>query len=523
MKIYIAQTNPKNADITYNLAIIKQHIDQARAKKATIVVFGELAITGYALKDLFLNATIIEQTAKAIEELEVYCPEIAVVIGYPKKDSLSDKLLNTAGVFYQGKLMLEYYKKALVDFECFNESRYFTTKTNCQNTFSIQDHTFALSICHDIWDKKTMPEISSTKVDGIINISASPYEIDKDSTRDLVLIKAAKQHNCKVIYTNIVGGHDGLIFDGNSKIINQNGNKLLQLKHCQTDSIVFDLTSTAIIPVAKLLKLDSMYKALTLGVSEYIKNNSLKKICIGISGGLDSAVVAALAVDAIGAENVVGIFMPSRYTSQLSIDAANQLAKNLSIQLITQPITSCFETLQLQLSNAPPAPQKVEQQNLQARLRCCILMYYANMLNAVALNTGNKSELAMGYCTTYGDMIGALAPIGDLFKTKVFELAKFLNTQQERIPAAIIQRPPSAELAPNQKDTDQLLAYDLLDSILTKILQANCIDSLNAEEKAIYHKLKNAEHKRRQSPFVIKLTNTSFNIDRQQPITYKPL
>jgi NAD+ synthase (glutamine-hydrolysing) len=214
MKIYIAQTNPKIADIAYNLTIIKYHIDQAREKKATIIVFGELAITGYALKDLFLNSTIIKQTAKAIKELQIYCPDIAVVIGYPKKDSLSNKLLNTAGVFYQGKLILEYYKKALVDFECFNESRYFTKKTNCQNTFSIQDHTFALSICHDIWDEKTMPEISATKVDGIINISASPYEIDKDLARDLVLTKAAKQHNCTIIYTNIVGGHDGLIFDG---------------------------------------------------------------------------------------------------------------------------------------------------------------------------------------------------------------------------------------------------------------------------------------------------------------------
>ena len=522
MKIYIAQINPKIADIAYNLKIIRQHIDKAYNTGARLVIFGELSLTGYALKDVFLTDTIIKQSEQAITEITSYQPDIAVIIGYPKQDERSSKLLNTAGVLYKGAIHLEYTKRALVDFGCFNESRYFTTTSDKKNTFYIENYQFALSICHDIWEDKIMKTTTDKPVDAIINISASPYEIDKNIARDIVLNKAAKYHKCSIIYANIVGAYDSLIFDGNSKFINKNGDKALQLKHCEEDSLLFDLTSSTN-NLVHTEPLEELCKALVMGIRDYINDNSLSKVCIGLSGGLDSAVIATLAVDAIGKENVIGVFMPSAYTSTLSFNATEELAKNLNIKLITQPITNCFENLQFQLSNNPVNPEKIEQQNMQSRLRCCILMYYANLFDAIVLNTGNKSELAMGYCTTYGDMIGAIAPIGDLFKTQVFDLAKILNIKEKRIPEKIIQRAPSAELSPNQKDTDQLLEYAELDLIIAKIIQAKCVNELNKKELEIYNKIKKVEHKRKQAPFVLKLTNSSFNIDRQQPITYKLL
>ena len=486
MEITIAQIKPKLGNIQHNLEKIQDAITKAK----DIIIFPELALTGYPLQDVLFQKELQAQLTSAIEQLKNFKPEPAIILGYPKYTPHG--ILNAAGVIYNRSIIHEFYKNHLADFECFNESRYFIKKPT-NNIITIGKYKFALTICYDLWNKKN--QIITEPVNAIISINASPYDLTKDIRRNNML-KSHKNLSTPIIYTNLVGAQDSLIFDGASRVMNAHGKIIRQLDSFKEQIYNFDLNNIKEHTPKTPPKLQN---AIILGIKDYFYNSHNSQAFIGISGGLDSAVVAALTAQALGSKNVTGIMMPSIYTSQDSLELSKELCTQLNIKLITESIDPCFNLLKTQL--ASNNPNSNAEQNLQARIRGIILMYYANKNQGLVVNTGNKSELAMGYCTLYGDMIGALAPIGDLTKTQVIQLAHELN-----IPQKIINRAPSAELAPNQKDSDSLPEYHVLDKSINKI-----------NNRALQKTIQKHEHKRQQGPMLLKLSESCFTVDEKLP------
>lgn len=537
MKIAAAQINPIVGDLEGNLKKILDAIQKAKSQQADIVLFSELALTGYPPEDFLLLPHFIkaaeEKLTSIITASEGICTIVGTVRFNPHK---AEKFLyNSAAIIVNGKCIGFYDKILLPTYDVFDERRYFEPGQNSP-IWELKGKKIAVTICEDIWQHASLVESTSYlcdpilelkkhKPDLLLNLSASPYNVSRFPIRVEVCKRVAATLQCPVILCNQVGGNDSLIFDGNSLFVNPEG--LIQSgKAFEEDVAIFDLSKSELCKI-ELNENEEIYKALVLGLRDYCQKTGFKKTCIGLSGGIDSALVACLAVDALGKENVLGLVMPSRYSSPETQKDAHILAENLGIKCQEISIEPAFQTFLDLLSPCFEGhPPDSTEENLQARIRGMILMAHSNKFGYLVLSTGNKSELAVGYSTLYGDMCGGLAVIGDVNKEQVYSLSKWINRNREIIPQTIISRAPSAELRLGQKDSDSLPPYEVLDHIQ----QDYIVNHLSPEEiisrhgyskelvEDIIRRIHLAEYKRRQSPPGLRISKKAFSIGRRFPI-----
>ncbi len=564
LKISLAQLNPYVGAIGKNAEKILVASDEAQQQGADILVTPELSLTGYPPEDLLLRPGFIKKTEECLETIITYSRQsIAMIVGYPKLNN--GKLYNMAAVIANGELVAEYAKQELPNYSVFDEKRYFTPGTDsCVVDF--KGHRLGITICEDIWHDHAVEQSVDAGASLVININASPFHTQKIPERLQVVQNKAKKVGRTVVYVNQVGGQDELVFDGASFVVNSDG-EVLQQSPCFIDDLstieatltpeglsvvkagnVRDLPSTVIagiefdgqyneVVLGKHSRSEEneamIYQALVCGLRDYVDKNGFKGVVLGLSGGIDSALTLAIAVDAIGPERVVAIMMPFKYTSDLSKTAAQQQAERLSVQYESVSIEPMFNAFMEQLTPifAGTEPNTTEE-NIQARCRGLMLMAYSNKMGHMVLTTGNKSEMAVGYATLYGDMVGGYSAIKDVYKTLVYDLSRYRNRlaeaqgQPEIIPEVVISRPPSAELAPDQQDSDSLPPYDVLDGILTLYIE----DELSPAEivAAGYSKenvnrvtwlVKRNEYKRRQAAPGVRILKKAFGRDRRYPIT----
>ncbi|MCX5681217.1 MAG: NAD+ synthase [Candidatus Omnitrophica bacterium] len=547
IRIALAQINTTVGDLKGNSQKILDYTANAARMSANVVVFPELALTGYPPEDLLLKKHFVDDNLCALKAITPAIKNIVAVIGFVDRDN-QGLIYNAAAVISNGKLKGVYRKNNLPNYGVFDEKRYFA-KGDGIKIFNYDGLTFAVNICEDIWTK------AGAQI--LLNLSASPYHAGKTKEREKILVACAKKNRVFVAYCNLIGGQDELVFDGSSVIFSPQGKAIACGKAFEEDLIVADIqvpatriSSKAIVvgawPLAqgkvfitgkkerKLSSHEEIYKALVLGTRDYIRKNGFQKAVIGISGGIDSALVAAVTRDAIGKENVLAVSMPSPYTSKGTRADARLVAKNLGIHFQEIPIKKVFgaylETLKPVFKGLKP---NIAEENIQARIRGNILMALSNKFGHLVLTTGNKSEIAVGYCTLYGDMAGGFAVIKDVPKTTVYQLAHFVNQKAgwPIIPQSIIARAPTAELKKNQKDQDTLPPYDVLDKILKAYVEEDKELSRLPQGKSGAHVIKKItslidrmEYKRRQAPLGVKITPKAFGKDRRLPITnqYKP-
>ena len=535
IKVALAQINSKVGDLEYNYSKISKIIKIAKKQKVDLLCFPELAITGYPPEDLLLNNKFIKSTDAFIKKIAKLSKGTTCIIGYPKK--INDKLFNVAGIFLNGKLQGEYKKFQLPNYGVFDENRYFEKGIE-EVSFKIKNQTVGISICEDIWtDLKIINErISRNDIDLLVNLSASPFSIGKQKKRLNILKKISTKNRIKICYCNLVGGQDELVFDGKSMILDRNGNVEAYGKEFEEDILIRSLKFKETKSFNKTLKTkeesepEQIYSALSLGLKDYVEKNGFSKVVLGVSGGIDSALVSAIAVNTLGGKNVLGLALPTIYNSFKSLSLAIELAKNLQFDLSVAPIQDLFEATNKLLVNSYGKKQwDVTEENLQSRIRANILMATSNKLGHLLLATGNKSEISVGYSTLYGDSAGGIAILKDIPKTLVYKLAKFHNKihPKKMIPLGILKREPSAELRDNQKDLDTLPPYKILDQILELYIEegksasyiAKSINIKKSIASSIIKKVNNSEFKRRQSPPGIKITSKAFGRDRRYPIT----
>ncbi|MTF38066.1 NAD+ synthase [Cyanobacterium aponinum] len=549
MKIAIAQLNPTIGDIKNNLKQIKETVNIAEKKGAKLILTPELSLCGYPPKDLLLNKNFLGQMKKELEQFaQEINPQISVLIGIAVINDNAEKegkktLYNSSALIRNGKIETFFHKRLLPTYDVFEEDRYFSAG-NEANYFYLDDVKIGVTICEDLWNQEdfwgkknytTNPvkDLINLDVDLIVNLSASPYVVQKQQVREKMLIYLSKQYKKSLIYVNQVGGNDDLIFDGNSFVVDKKGNIINKAKNFQQDLIYVnyckknqDLISENKINLVNITKEEEIYQALVLGVKDYAKKCGFKQAIIGLSGGIDSALVATIAVSALGKDNVLGVLMPSPYSSAHSITDAEQLVNNLGIKSEKLPIQEVMKSYD---STLHPLFKNTEfgiaEENLQSRIRGTLLMAIANKFGYLLLSTGNKSEMAVGYCTLYGDMNGGLAVIADLPKTQVFSLCHWLNQEKEIIPHNILTKPPSAELKPDQKDQDSLPPYEILDDILERYINhhqsvteiensGHDLDTINKVIKLVVR----AEFKRKQAPPGLKITDRAFGTGWKMPI-----
>ncbi|MBI3591230.1 MAG: NAD+ synthase [Candidatus Melainabacteria bacterium] len=550
MKIALAQINPIIGDFDYNVKKILNNVEAASKQGADLVIFSELVLCGYPPKDLLLKKQFIEDNKKNLEQLAKNIKsDISIIVGFAEENHGEGKPLFDSLALIQGnKIICTRQKVLLPTYDVFDEDRYFE-QGEIIKSVEIHDKQFGFSICEDIWHDDltwTKPryhvdpigELVKQKIDFLINSSASPYFIGKPKIRENVLRNAAKKYKVPIIYVNQTGGNDELIFDGNSCVIDKDGNVCLKLKSFQEDLQVFEYNKNKQITAGRSVPtelpfndMQELLQAITCGLHDYVTKCGFKKVIIGLSGGIDSALVATLATFALGKENVQGVFMPSRYTSNASYTDAKELASNLGIDIKTIPIEESFKTFLNLLSPIwGSVDSSLTQENIQPRIRGLILMAISNQSGALVLSTGNKSELATGYCTLYGDMCGGLSVISDLPKTTVYKLAKYINQKEGKnlIPNNTIIRPPTAELKPNQTDQDTLPPYDLLDQILNAYVEEhlplkeiikNGITKETAQK--VCNMIDKSEYKREQAAPGLKLTSRSFGYGWRMPIAQR--
>ena len=562
----MAQINVIVGDIEGNAKKIEEWMDRAIDLQADVVTFPELALTGYPPEDLLLKPQFIDANMTMIRKLVARTRGITAVIGFVDKQ---DDIYNAAAVARDGELLVVYHKMFLPNYGVFDEFRYFQAGRECP-VVRIGDATVGVSICEDIWypDGPFVQQALSGGAEVLLNISSSPYHAGKRKWRERMLAARAGDNTVIVACNNLVGGQDELVFDGDSLVFDQHGEILVRGLQFKEDLVVSDLdiesvfrsrlhdprrrqqdlspgTSPADLTVSqKVRKRDPMparaevdplpddaeiYQALVLGTRDYVRKNGFSKVVLGLSGGIDSALTAVIAVDALGPENVAGVLMPSEFSSPGSIDDALELGRNLGIELLTIPITDVFETYKESLRAAfKDAQPDVSEENLQARIRGNFLMSLSNKFGWMVLSTGNKSEISTGYCTLYGDMAGGFAVLKDVMKTTVYRLAEYCNRAASsiRIPRATIDKPPSAELRPNQLDVDSLPPYDVLDPILKAYVEEDRSYSEMLElgfDGAIVQRIVRLvdvnEYKRRQAAPGVKITPRAFGRDRRMPIT----
>lgn len=562
LRVALAQINPTVGDIGKNAEKVLSFVETAKEKEADIIAFPELCITGYPPEDLLLNQDFIEDNLVAIRRISKDIYGITVVVGFVNKKA--DNIYNAASVIHEGSIAYVYHKCILPNYGVFDEKRYFEAGINAV-LLKLGSYGIGVTICEDIWDEYG-PYLQEIKMGAklIITINASPYHMGKVKLREQILKKIARENGVYVAYVNMVGGQDELVFDGNSMIIDEQGILIAKAPAFQEHLLLCDIfieqnktlgSKRKIIKdyIPKVVELkqsspnskkeikvesypyldpiEEVYKALMLGLSDYIKKNGFSKVVIGLSGGIDSALVATIATDALGREQVKGVFMPSPYTSKESEEDVLELVKNLGIELIKIPITEIFHCYLRCLEPIFYGQKKDEtEENIQARIRGNLLMALSNKFGWLVLTTGNKSEMSVGYATLYGDMAGGFGVIKDVPKTLVYEIARFRNKKNRVIPERILLKAPSAELRPNQKDTDSLPPYEILD----KILKAYIEDQKRFQEilkevedhetvKRVLEMVEKNEYKRRQAPPGIKITPVAFGKDRRMPITNRYL
>jgi NAD+ synthase (glutamine-hydrolysing) len=541
MKVMVSQLNPKIGDLNGNTRKIIESIERGRKQKADLVLFPELTICGYAPEDLLLHQSFIDGMQQNLEQIIRASHKIAVVVGLARRNlSYGEKgLFNTVAIINDGHLIGFQDKWLLPTYDVFNERRYFEPGQETR-LWEIKGKKIGIVICEDIWQhagyvdltiypRDPIEELAKLKPDLLLNASASPYQIYKPDVRVQVCKKAAKTLQCPVILCCQVGANDQIIFDGYSIYVSKEGELVGLGKGFQEDEMMIDLNQKAKSVAVPDHPIANLYEALTLGVRDYFQKSHFKKACLGISGGIDSALVAHIARDALGSDNVVGIYMPSEYTSKESGEDAFKLCKNLNIECLT---VSIVEPVKAFLSALKPLfagkPEDVTEENIQSRVRGTILMSLSNKHGYIVLSTGNKSEIAMGYCTLYGDMCGGLGVIGDVVKTQIYELVRYLNERagKDVIPQRILDKPPSAELKPGQIDLDALPDYQIVDNVLRGYVEDYLrVDSI-AEKYHIpiktvmnlIRKIHQAEYKRRQGPPIIRVSKKSFGVGRHYPI-----
>ena len=547
MKIAIAQLNPKVGDLEGNAQQILAAARRAHAQGARLMLTPELSLCGYPPRDLLLRSRFIQRLSEAIAQLASQLPAtLAVLVGTvvtkPDAPDVGAKTLYNAAVWLEnGRIKDTFHKRLLPTYDVFDEDRYFAPGMT-QNVMQIDDLTLGITICEDLWNdeefwgQRQYPEnpvvnLVSQGVDAIVNLSASPFYVGKQAVRESLLKHAAQRFSCSILYVNQVGGNDDLVFDGRSVVIDAKGSLLLRGRAFHSELVCFEWTGTTFAASTiseALLEEEELWQGLVLGVRDYTKKCGFSKALLGLSGGIDSSLVAAIAVEALGAENVFGVLMPSPYSSDHSITDALELAQGLTIKTETIPIQPMMESFEMALAPLFQGTELgVAEENIQARTRGNLLMSIANKFNYLLLTTGNKSELAVGYCTLYGDMSGGLAAIADLPKTVVFRLCRWLNDSRgwAVIPESVISKPPSAELRPDQMDQDSLPPYEVLDDILKYRIDAHQsaeeIIALGHDPETVHQilqKVKRAEFKRRQAAPGLKMTDRAFGTGWRMPI-----
>ena len=542
MKIALAQLNPTVGDFAGNSAKILEFARVAQQRGADLAVFSELCLCGYLPLDLIERPEFLARNERELLYLATKLP-IPSIVGYADRanGSTGKAAANAAALLANGRIEFVQHKMLLPTYDVFDESRYFQPAAT-QSVFPFDGQKLGITICEDIWNDKTfwakplyerdpVSELVTQGATFLINISASPYTIDKRSLRIDMLRSLAKTHGLPVVYVNQIGGNDSLVFDGDSAAVLPDGRIAAQASSFVEDLVVFDTkTCSGELHMQPVDELEVALQAVICGTHDYVCKSGFRKVVVGLSGGIDSSVVAAIAVAALGRENVLGVSMPGPYSSEGSRADARQLAENLGIEFLTLPITEVFNSYRAALAGPfQGRPEDVTEENLQARVRGNFLMALSNKFGSMVLSTGNKSEMAVGYCTLYGDMAGGLALLSDVPKTMVYALAELINRERELIPQASIQKPPSAELRLNQRDQDSLPPYDVLDRILKSYIEDVKSPGEIASHygfdlelvRSIASKVDRNEYKRRQAPPGLKITSRAFGLGRPFPIVQK--
>jgi NAD+ synthase (glutamine-hydrolysing) len=582
LRIAMVQMNPTVGDLTGNVRRITGWLREARRARADLAVFPELCLTGYPPEDLLLKPRFLQDTRRALDEIVKGCSGLAAVIGYVAEGTVSPPgpeqpssspvgrhaLYNAAAIIAERRVATTYEKRHLPNYGVFDENRYFQPGHRLP-VVALNGTLIGVNICEDIWFPEGPHRAQAAAgAEVIVNINASPFHMGKSHFREQMLATRARDNGVIVTYTNTVGGQDELVFDGNSLILDQTGEVILRGKAFEEDLLVADLNTAAVArdrltgghkkpsgspegqvervtvsntyvpkPRGRLVPsssvplepLEEVYRALVLGVRDYVRKNGFKRVLIGLSGGIDSSLTAVVAADALGSANVLGVFMPSPYTSRESREDVKDMAGRLGIPVRTIPITALFKTyLRTLAPSFENRPADATEENIQARIRGNILMALSNKFGHLVLTTGNKSELSVGYATLYGDMAGGFAVIKDVPKTMIFELARLRNTSGKApvIPKRVLDRPPTAELKPNQTDQDTLPPYAILDPILKAYVEEDRspdeIVQMGFDRRTVTKVIAmvdRSEYKRRQAPIGIKITHRALGKDRRMPIT----
>jgi len=579
LRLYLAQINPTVGDIEGNYRLILSHIEKAKENNADLAIFPELALTGYPPEDLLLKDAFIKENIDYIEKIKEEVSGIAAIVGFA--NSCNGSLYNSAAVMCGKKTVSIYNKQHLPNYSVFDEQRYFN-RGDINYLYRINGHLIGLNICEDIFyaSGPTKAQAVAGGAELIINISASPYHSGKIESREKMISARASDNTVNIAYLNMVGGQDELVFDGNSILVNERGEIIARCLPFTEDSLIYDIdpgsaglvragdirfkgqkskmdqgyapiqivelsTGKMKISVPLIKKMgksngplkysdiilcpeEEILQAMILGTRDYIKKNGFKKVVVALSGGIDSAIITVIAALAVGKENVTTVFMPSDFSSSESIEDSKALANNLGVEYIIMPIAGIYRTYLKNLKSVFVDDEiNVTKENIQARIRGSIIMAFSNEHGWLVLSTGNKSEISVGYCTLYGDMVGGFSPIKDVYKTMVYSICRFINKKYgNMIPDNILTRAPSAELRPGQKDQDSLPPYDMLDRILKAYIEDDMDHRAIIEMgfdpiivKDVLSMVDSSEHKRRQGPPGVKITARAFGKDRRYPIT----
>ncbi|MCE2027405.1 NAD+ synthase [Sessilibacter corallicola] len=532
LNVVMAQLNFMVGDIPGNLEKVISVLEQSAEKGADVVVFPELTLIGYPPEDLLLRPSLETRIDNALNDLKSRMPaDIAAVVGYPKV--VDGNVFNMAGVFLNGNTVTEYAKQCLPNYQVFDEKRYFTAgHSPC--VFELSGIKVGVTVCEDIWLPEPTEQARLAGAEIMLNLNASPFHRGKNYERDELLGQRANEGQMPIVYVNLVGGQDELVFDGGSMVVDAKGEKQFQAPFFEEGLYQVNVElgdDCATITPNQLIEppseLASIYQALVLGVRDYVNKNGFKGVVLGLSGGIDSALTLAVAVDALGKDRVEAIMMPFRYTSDLSKNDAADEAERLGVRYQSISIEPIFDAFMASLAEEFEGTERdTTEENLQARARGVLLMAISNKKRYLVLTTGNKSEMAVGYSTLYGDMAGGYDVLKDVPKVTVFELSRYRNTISEVIPVSVIERPPSAELAPDQKDEDSLPPYEVLDEILYRYIEldesAEVIIAAGFESQTVNRVLRLVdinEYKRRQAPEGVRITQRGFGRDRRYPIT----
>ena len=543
MKIALGQINPTVGDFTGNSKKIVEYAQRARESGVGLILFPEMSVCGYPARDWVEKPSFVERSRKAVESIAQQTRGIAVICGFPTRAEVETgkSVMNSAALLRNGKIEFVQSKMLLPTYDVFDEMRIFAPARE-QALLPFCGRQMALTICEDAWNDKQfwnrrlygvdpVEELVRRGANFVLNISASPFWVGKRELRLKMLQAIAKHYKTPVVLVNQIGGNDQLIFDGSSLVLAPDGSVVAQARSFEEDLIFFEPDTMKGDVHEQIEGLEaSVYAALVLGTRDYVRKCGFQNVIVGLSGGIDSALTAAIAVDALGAENVLGVGMPSPYSSRGSIDDSRELAANLGIRFELLRITNIFEAYRQTLKPAFTGYEEdVTEENLQARIRGTMLMAFSNKFGALVLSTGNKSEVGIGYCTLYGDMAGGLAVISDVPKTLVYRLSHYVNSRRPVIPKSTLEKEPSAELRPNQKDSDSLPPYEVLDTILEDYIEDNKTAEQIASERgydlAVVRKIalsiERTEYKRQQAAPSLKISEKAFGVGRRFPIAAK--